>query len=153
MALYLVQHGKSLPKDKDPQKGLSQEGIAETERIAQVAKGYNVRVSKITHSGKTRARQTADIFDAALKPKGGIHERRGLNPLDDVAVFSDIIDPAGDEMLVGHLPFMEKLTAYLITGSTERPVFKFQNSGIVCLDKDPASGSWVIKWALMPHVG
>jgi len=30
MALYLVQHGKSLPKDKDPQKGLSEEGIIET---------------------------------------------------------------------------------------------------------------------------
>jgi len=67
MSLYLIQHGKSLPKDKDPQKGLSQEGIAETERIAQVAKGYAIGVSMITHSGKTRARQTAEIFDAALK--------------------------------------------------------------------------------------
>lgn len=153
MALYLVQHGKSLPKDKDPQKGLSQEGIAETERIAQVAKGYNVRVSKITHSGKTRARQTADIFEAVLKPKGGIHERSGLNPLDDVTAFADTIDSAEDRMLVGHLPFMEKLTAYMITGSAERPVFKFQNSGIVCLDIDPATGFWVIKWAIMPNIG
>jgi hypothetical protein len=28
MALYLVQHGLSLPKDKDPQKGISTEGIS-----------------------------------------------------------------------------------------------------------------------------
>jgi len=153
MALYLVQHGKSLPKDKDPQKGLSQEGIAETERIAKAAKGYDIHVSKITHSGKTRARQTAEIFDAALKPKVGIHVRTGLNPLDDVTVFADTIDSAEDEMLVGHLPFMERITAYLITGFADKPVFKFQNSGIVCLDKDPATESWVIKWALMPHVG
>ena len=153
MALYLVQHGKSLPKDKDPKKGLSQEGVEETERIAQVAKGYAVPVSEIIHSGKTRARQTAEIFEAALKPSGGIHERSGLNPLDDVIVFADTIDSTEGEMLVGHLPFMERLAAYLITGSIEKPVFKFQNSGIVCLDKDTGTGSWLIKWALMPHIG
>jgi phosphohistidine phosphatase len=153
MPLYLVQHGKSLPKDKDPKKGLSQEGIAETERIAQVAKGYAIGVSKITHSGKTRARQTAEIFEAALKPSGEIHESSGLNPLDDVTVFAATIDSKEDIMLVGHLPFMERLTAFLITGSFEKPVFKFQNSGIACLDIDPATESWVIKWTLMPHIG
>ena len=153
MALFLVQHGKSLPKDKDLKKGLSQEGIAETERIAEVAKGYAVCVSKITHSGKTRARQTAEIFEAALKPEGGIDESSGLSPLDDVTVFADTVDSTKDVMLVGHLPFMERLTAYLVTGSTDKPVFKFQNSGIVCLDTDPPNGSWVIKWALMPHIG
>jgi phosphohistidine phosphatase len=153
MALYLIQHGKSLPKDKDPQKGLSREGIEETERIARVAKEYAVPVSKITHSGKTRARQTAEIFEAALKPPDGIHEGSGLNPLDDVTVFAGTIDSTKDVLLVGHLPFMERLTAYLITGYFEKPVFKFQNSGIVCLDKDPHTESWVIKWTLMPHIG
>lgn len=152
MALFLVQHGRSLPKDKDPNKGLSEAGIHETERIAQVAKGYGVHVSSIAHSGKTRARQTADIFASALKPEGGLQEISGLNPLDDVTAVSDSIDSTEDRMLVGHLPFMERLTAYLITGSIERPVFKFQNSGIVCLDKAPDIGSWVIKWALMPQI-
>jgi phosphohistidine phosphatase SixA len=28
-ALYLVQHGKSLPEETDPEPGLSKEGIAE----------------------------------------------------------------------------------------------------------------------------
>ena len=153
MALFLLQHGKSLSKDKDPNKGLSEAGIDETERIAQVAKGYGVHVSSIAHSGKTRARQTADIFASALKPEGGLQEISGLNPLDDVTAVSDSIDSTEDRMLVGHLPFMERLTAYLITGSMERPVFKFQNSGIVCLDKPPDIMAWVIKWALMPHIG
>lgn len=151
MALFLVQHGKSLPKEKDPNKGLSEGGIHETERIAQVAKGYGVHVSSIAHSGKTRARQTADIFASALRPDGDIQEISGLNPLDDVTAVA--IDSTEDRMLVGHLPFMERLTAYLITGSIERPVFKFQNSGIVCLNKAPDTKSWVIKWALMPHIG
>ena len=153
MALFLVQHGKSLPKDKDPNKGLSETGIHETERMAQVAKGYGVNVSGIAHSGKTRARQTADIFGSVLNPEGGLQEISGLNPLDDVTAMADALDSTEDQMLVGHLPFMERLTAYLITGSMERPVFKFQNSGIVCLDNAPDTEFWVIKWALMPHIG
>ena len=153
MALFLVQHGKSLPKDKDPQQGLSEEGISETKRIASVAKGYGVHISCINHSGKTRARQTAEIFASALEPDGGVQEIRGIKPLDDVVAFSENVESESDLMIVGHLPFMERLTSYLITGSIEPPVFKFQNSGIVCLDKDPDSRSWVIKWTLMPNIG
>ncbi len=152
MALYLVQHGLSLTKDKDPQKGLSEEGISETQRIAEVAKGYGVPVASITHSGKTRARQTAEIFASALEPAAGLQERSGLNPLDDVTIFAADIDSTENRMFVGHLPFMERLTAYLVTGSIEKPVFKFQNSGIVCLDKDPDTQSWTIRWTLMPHI-
>lgn len=153
MALYLVQHGQSLPKDQDPQKGLSEAGAAETRRIAEVAKGYRVRVAAIVHSGKTRARQTAEIFAQALAPEGGIEARSGLNPLDDVAAFAGTVDPAANHMFVGHLPFMEKLAACLVTGSAEKPVFKFQNSGIVCLDRDPQTQAWVITWTLSPKIG
>ncbi len=67
MAVYLVQHGKSLPKEKDPAKGLSETGRQETLKIADVALMYQVPVSIIAHSGKTRAEQTARIFKDILK--------------------------------------------------------------------------------------
>lgn len=153
MALFLVQHGKSLPKEVDPDQGLSEEGISELERIADVAKGYHVRVSQIRHSGKTRARQTAEIFASVLNPPEGIQEFGGLNPLDDVTEIAQTIDNTDDIMWVGHLPFMARMTSYLITGSIETPVFKFQNGGILCLDKDSDTPSWVIKWSLMPVIG
>jgi phosphohistidine phosphatase len=152
MALFLVQHGKSLTKEEDPEQGLSGEGTADTERVAAVAKGYGVRVSCIAHSGKKRARQTAEIFAAALSPEKGIQERGGLNPLDDVVQLAAALNSKEDLMLVGHLPFMERLTSCLITGLVERLVFKFQNGGIVCLDMDPERPSWFIKWALMPKI-
>jgi phosphohistidine phosphatase len=152
MTLYLVQHGQSLPKDVDPDQGLSEEGIAETERIAGVAKGYQINVGQIMHSVKTRARKTADIFASALKPTRGVKEVEGLKPMDDVAAFAASLTPDTQTMLVGHLPFMERMASYLVTGSLDKPVFKFQNSGIVCLDKDPADESWVIVWTLMPHI-
>ena len=153
MALYLVQHGKSLPKSIDPDQGLSEEGVAETKHIADVAANYGVNVSHIKHSVKTRAHKTAEIFAAALKPPRGIAEVDGLKPLDDVVAFAAAIESDENTMLVGHLPFMERMTSYLVTGSTDKPVFKFQNSGIVCLNKDPDSGSWVIVWTLMPKIG
>ena len=153
MALYLVQHGKSLPKDQDPDQGLSEEGKSETELIAKTAKEKGITVSQIKHSVKTRARQTADILARALNPNQGIQEISGIKPMDDVAEVATGLDPAENTMLVGHLPYMERMTAFLITGSIDKPVFKFQNSGIVCLDKDPEAQAWVIKWALMPNIG
>ena len=152
MALYLVQHGKSLPKGADPEKGLSEEGQSEVEIIAAVARGYGVAVAGISHSGKKRARQTAEIFATALDAKDRVTQRSDINPLDDVTAVAQGVSADENQMLVGHLPFMERLTAYLITGSIDRPVFKFQNGGIVCLDQDPEARFWFIKWTLMPHI-
>jgi phosphohistidine phosphatase len=152
VALFLVQHGKSLSKDIDPDQNLSKEGILEVERIANAAKRYGIRVSRIEHSGKIRAQQTADIFASALNPKYGVLERSGLKPLDDVMALANEINSKDNLMLVGHLPFMERLTSYLITGSTDKPVFKFQNGGILCMDQDMDAHTWVIKWALMPYI-
>ena len=153
MALYLVQHGRSHPKDVDPDQGLTEDGRAEVQRIADVARGYGVKVRMILHSGKTRARQTADIMGAALAPADGVKAKSGLKPLDDVTALAGLVDAAADVMLVGHLPFMQRLTAWLITGSIEPPVFQFQNGGIVCLKENPDAGGWVIAWSLSPNIG
>ena len=154
MPLYLVQHGKSQSKAVDPEQPLSPEGQADVRRIAAVAKTYGVAVSRILHSGKTRARESAEIIAEFLTPEGGVSAAPGLNPLDDPAGYIEQADPADSVMLVGHLPFMEKLAAGLVTGNTGRPIFRFQNGGIVCLDIYPGTRcDWVIKWALMPQVG
>lgn len=150
MALFLVQHGKSLPKDQDPDQSLSEEGKVQVESLAKEAQKHRIPVSLIQHSGKTRARQTAEILASALSPNKGIEPTSGLNPLDEVSIFANQIDPLDNVMLVGHLPFMERLTSYLITGSIEKPVLKFQNGGIVCLDQE--NGCWLIKWTLMPKI-
>ena len=152
MALYVVQHGKSLPKNEDPEKGLSSEGKQDTERIAGVANGYGVTVSAIFHSGKKRARETAEIVAKVLRPKKGVEVRSGMNPLDDVQAFSANLHQDQDIMLVGHLPFLERLIGFLIAGDPNLTVFKLQNSGIVCLAPVEQTGRLAIRWALMPAV-
>jgi len=153
MALYLVQHGKCLPKEEDPERGLSEEGIREVNHIADLAESSGVRVFRIEHSGKTRALQTAEIFAAALQPTGGVHKTHGLNPLDDPVPLATRLTGREDLMLVGHLPFLSQLTSHLVTGALDRPVIQFQNGGIVCLDEERRGGGWVIKWTLLPQIG
>lgn len=152
MALYLVQHGKNLSKEIDPDQGLSEEGARDVGIIAETAAAYKVLVGGIEHSGKKRAAQTADIFADKLGVTR-VSAADGLKPLDDVTEKAAAINPGANLMLVGHLPFMERMASYLTTGSTDYTVFKFQNGGIVCLEKLDDSGLWAIKWALMPHVG
>ena len=153
MALLLVQHGKSLAKEIDPEQGLSDEGRAETMKIAAAARDHGVRIARIVQSGKKRAVQTAEIFASALQPEDGVRKGEGLNPLDDVAAFAKKIALSEDLMLVGHLPFMERLASLLITGAADKPVIRFQNSGIVCLDKDADADHWTIRWTLFPRIG
>ena len=60
-----------------------------------------------------------------------------------------------DLMVVGHMPFMQRLVSYLTVWSEEIRVYQFQNSGIVCLDNSEGTDSkldWFIKWTLNPNI-
>ena len=152
MALYLVQHARALSEQEDPERGISELGRSEVERIASVAKGYGVRVKKIVHSDKKRARQTAGILAQFLEPSS-VEPASGLHPQDDVTALAVALRSEDDWMIVGHMPFVSKLTSHLVIGRAEPAVFAFQNGGIVCLEEVPGSDTWIIKWALMPTVG
>jgi len=155
MALFLVQHGISVSGELDPEKGLADLGIEETNRIAPVAKGYGIPVHTIVHSGKKRAEQTAVIYHRTLGLETPLKAIPGINPLDDVRAFAARIDPRANWMVVGHMPFMERLVSYLVTGSEVIRVYQFQNSGIVCLDCGEGKNKdsdWFIKWTLNPNI-
>jgi len=155
MAIFLVQHGISESKKYDPVKGLSHLGIEETDRIAPVAKAYAIPVARIVHSGKKRAEQTAAIYHKALGLENSLDIISGINPLDDVRAFAATIDPQANWMVVGHMPFLERLVSYLIAGSEDILIYQFQNSGIVCLDsRESKQGApdWFIKWTLNPNI-
>ncbi len=75
--------------------------------------------------------------------------------MDDVRNFASSIEPQENWMVVGHMPFMERLVSYLTTGSEDILVYRFQNSGIVCLDVEGGvdkPADWFIKWTLNPNI-
>jgi phosphohistidine phosphatase len=152
MRVFLVQHGKAHTTEQDPERTLSREGLSETQRIAEVAGHYGVQPSKVLHSGKARARQTAELLAQQLNPPNGLESFPGLSPMDDVALFAKQLPENDEWMVVGHLPFVSRLTSYLVVGDADKPIFSFQNSGIVCLEKQPDAEQWLIKWTLMPNI-
>lgn len=151
MKLYLVQHAKAASKELDPQRGLTEEGRGETERIAGFIKPLNLRVDYLWHSGKRRAEQTAEILVGVVEAKTvAVHD--GLGPNDDVKPFEDEIASAdGDVMVVGHLPFLGKLASLLLTSLESANMIMFKNGGIVCLSYSDEN-QWQIDWAVTPEL-
>jgi len=148
MSLYLVRHGKYLSSDQDPEKGLSEYGSEEIREVAEQIKKYHPAISCIKHSGKKRAMQTGKIIASVINETITLQQINGINPQDDVINFADKIDNDRNEMLVSHLPFLERLVSYLITGSPDKKVLDFSNGTIVCLDLE--FKEWVIQWAVVP---
>ena len=150
MSIYLSQHGKSASKEVDPRRGLTPEGSREVASVAQALARAGVAVREIWHSGKARADESAQIFAASLAPTAGVRSRDGVDPLDDVIAFAESLPKNGDVMVVGHLPFMERLVSFLVTGEADGRVVRFQNGAVVCMDWDTEGDRWVIDWTVYP---
>jgi phosphohistidine phosphatase len=155
MTLYLVQHGKALPKESDPERSLTEDGKAETEKTALKAKKLGLQVSEIVHSGKERARQTAEILARHLTPGRAPTASAGLDPKDDASPIARTLGDKDGLMLVGHLPFLDKLVSCLILGEPSTRLIRFTNSGIVCLESgegEPGHEVWLCKWVMTPEI-
>ncbi len=147
MKLYLIQHGIALPEEKDPEKSLSPEGKEETQRTAEFLKTKNIKVDAVWHSPKLRAIQTAQIISNSIFCSE-IKERNDLNPLDSVEIFPEEIKFLDKNlMIVGHLPFLQKLPSLLLSGSETNQFISFKNSGILCLEY---TDTWKIAWMVTP---
>lgn len=152
MKLYAVQHGEALPEDVDPQRRLTEVGRDEARRLANFLAKAGVRIARIVDSGKTRARQTAEILGARIAPGVAIELEAGLNPNDPVEPVAERIQNwREDTMLVGHLPFLAKLVAVLVGGRGDARVCAFRPGSVVCLERDEA-GSWSVSWMLRPEL-
>ena len=150
LTIFLVQHGKSVSKEENPDRPLSEIGSKEVKRMAIQLKEYTPRLNCIYHSNKLRAVQTAKIIKQYVQSSQGTKEISGMNPNDDVQLFSLNIHKIDNAMYVGHLPFMEKLVSFLTTGDDCKGIFKFQNAGIVKLQYFDEENSWFITGALLP---
>jgi phosphohistidine phosphatase len=139
-----------MPKDENPERPITGEGSRATAHVAAVAAKLGVNVQQIRHSGKTRAVQTAQALADVLAPPDGVMGVDGLDPLDDVEpVAIELAHSSKPVMLVGHLPFMERLAGLMLTGDAGQPVVKFTNAGIVCLSLD---ARWQVAWILTPEI-
>jgi len=150
MRLYLVQHGEARSEAEDPERSLTLRGEEETRKVSDAAKRLDIRPSRIYHSGKKRADQTAGIIARALDLSA--QPGQGLNPNDAVRPWVErISSETEDLMIVGHLPFLEKLASFLVCGDEGAKAVLFRYSAILCLDKKEP-GRWAVDWVLRPEM-
>ncbi|MHC4419088.1 MAG: phosphohistidine phosphatase SixA [Planctomycetota bacterium] len=149
MELYLVRHGQAAAKVDEPGRPLTEPGAEVVEQVAVFAARTGIRVDEIRHSEKLRARQTAEILAESLQPPRGVNAVAGLNPEDDVHAMAETLEGEdGCLMLVGHLPFLGRLTGLLVAGDTATPIVRFRTACIVRLVRE--QGSWSIDWVVTP---
>jgi len=148
MRIYLVQHGESKSEEEDPQRHLTDRGINEVQRVADFLSPLELMVDTVWHSGKTRAQQTGELLAEALRAR--LLQRTGLGPKDQVAATKDALEQiGGDLMIVGHMPFLGKLAALLVTGSEENEIVEFQFGSVLCMEcRDQVK--WKVAWMITP---
>jgi len=150
MKLYLVRHGESLPASKDPSRALSSEGRRGVERVALFLREAGVRTPYIYHSEKARAVQTAGILGGVIAPDGEVTPVAGLMPDDPIEPVLEHIERwQEDRMIVGHLPFMSRLTAALLKEATVPVSITFPPSCVVCVENCPEE-HWAFRWMIEP---
>ena len=152
MRLYLVRHGQAKDEKEDPNRPLTDKGMQDVRKVAQFSKPLNIHVQRILHSGKLRAAQTAEIIAEAVQSDEGVVQHEGLNPNDPIEpILQDIERMSAELMLVGHLPFLNKLLAKLVIDDESVEIVAFQSAGMVCLEKSP-EGIWKIAWMITPEL-
>jgi len=153
MRFYLVQHGEAKAETEDPERSLTERGIEEVKRISRKVKAIAIHPAKIYHSGKMRAKQTAETLANGLKPFNvPVESVQGLNPNDDIRPWaSRIFKENEDLMIVGHLPFLEKLCSFLLAGDENGRLVLFRYGAIVCLEQKEDK-RWAVTWVLTPEM-
>ena len=144
--IYFAQHGLAVDKTEDAERPLSQTGIDQTKAIAKTLQDSESPVSRIFHSGKLRAQQTAEIFAIAINISS-TSVLDGLSPNDDVSLLAQNLE-ADNALYIGHLPHLEKLVSYLVSGDENSGVIQFQNSAVICLEKNEKH--YQLRWYLTP---
>lgn len=147
MRVYLVRHGEAEAAGERP---LSAQGRRHVERVARAAVRAQVRPQHIYHSGKLRAKQTAEILGQHLGHKD-VRQVPGLNPNDDPEESNHLVDsPSGDLILVGHLPHLERFASLLLLEDDTKPLVVFPPASMACLERNPTAGNWLLCWLITP---
>jgi phosphohistidine phosphatase len=150
MRLYLVRHGDALSKDEDPKRHLSAAGEEEAHATGEfLAASGSVTPTRILHSGKPRAEQTAEIIAEHLDVDA-VEATDNLDPEDHPGQWAEQVDAMDEDlMLVGHLPYMSRMVALLLLGDVDGELVLFPKGAACCLARDE-EGQWLLEWHLGP---
>jgi phosphohistidine phosphatase len=145
--LYLVHHGDAVGPEVDPRRPLSERGRADVLRLATEAEARGARPQVVWHSGKLRARQTAEAFWRACNALASFSATRDLQPEDPPEWIRDrVVHERGDVLIAGHYPHLPRLLTLLTQGDASSPAFP--QHGVVALTTEDKGRTWKEIWRL-----
>jgi phosphohistidine phosphatase len=149
MFLFLVHHGDAVGPDVDPQRPLSTRGRMMVDLLARQAATKGARPEAIWHSGKLRARQTAEAYWRECNPLAQFSAKRGLQPTDPAEWVRDLLEgEVRDVMLVGHMPNLARVLRLLLGEDPETSSVSFPLNGAVALKRLEPDQPWTEAWRL-----
>ena len=149
MRLYLVHHGDASGPEVDPRRPLSPAGHAAVERLAAEAARRGVRPALVWHSGKLRAKQTAEAFWRACNALAPLSAMRDLQPEDPPAWMRDrLLGAPRDILIAGHFPHLPGLLSLLAGEGAHDP---FPLHGVVALQTTDDGATWIEEWRLQDN--
>jgi len=155
MEVYLMQHGPALPKEQDPDEGLSPEGEARIHASGKALKKMGVSFDVIISSPKKRSRQTANIVANDIGfPYENIIETekvKAMTPPEET--IKTLTEYAGDKriLIAGHLPSVAEVASFLLTEGSKAKI-GFEMGGCCRIDvEDLPTHSGHLRWYLTPE--
>src|SRR3981081_2954702 len=132
MHLFLIHHGVAVGPEEAARRPLSAVGVAGAARVAAKAASLGAKPEVVWHSGKLRAKQTAQEFWRACNPLAEFSASRDLQPDDPPQWMRDRLRAeTRDVAIAGHFPYLPRLLALLTTGGEAGVDFPI--NGIVAL--------------------
>lgn len=149
MNLYIMRHGQAAAPSADQEQILTKEGQMGIEELAIKLGQQGIKLAHIFHSGKARARQTAEIMATMIGTNIDLKVHADIKPDNDPQqLINDISDWHEDTLVVSHLPFIPHLITLLTADNQGAHSITFQPGTIVCLT--PNNSAWNIEWVTMP---
>ena len=159
MRLVIVHHGDAVGPEVDPRRPLSARGRETVDRLAAEAASRGVKPAVIWHSGKLRAKETAEAFWRACNPFAEFSATRDLQPEDQPEWMRDRLrGETRDILIAGHYPHLPRLVPLLLGAGPDGPsrgadAAPFPQNGVVALESDDAGETWHELWRLSSHEG
>jgi phosphohistidine phosphatase len=151
LKLFLVHHGEAVGPEADPRRPLSEQGRLQVIRLAGEAARRGTRPALFWHSGKLRARQTAEEFWRVCNALAPFSATRDLQPDDPPEWIADRIRAeARDILLAGHFPHLPRLLSLIHRSGAEAS--GFPQHGMVALETEDEGRTWKELWRLEPEL-
>lgn len=150
MRLFILRHAEAQTKEENPDRPLSDVGKQKLNKLGALLKANDIQFSKIYHSSKLRAEETATIISSLTDSNAKPEEIEGLEPNDPLDKILEKIQKINSDLLVvGHLPQLNLLITKLLSDIDNKEIINLNAGTLVCCEQQDDK-TFQLLWCLDP---